>query len=208
MNDLLKSLARTNKDNFEEAEGIDALFLDAVHLRAFLYALGATGKDSFGSSYLCNALTVGSTYSIVLKIMNLYDLQKKGYKINTLRKLWAKIGGTDEEAIFISNQFDTRNIDSLFQPLKDFRDKNLAHNQQKKRLTWDQIDKALLFYARVWHMIGKHSNSIMMFPFHEFEKVSGELDCMFSSIEIKNAKESWNEYISKIKKALNIPANL
>lgn len=208
MNDILKKLARTNKDNFEEAEGIDVLFLDAVHLRTFLYALDATNKESFGSSYLCRALTLGSTYSIVLKLMNLYDRENKDFEINTLRKLWQQVEGEDEEAIFISKQFDTRNKDSVFQPLKCFRDESLAHNQQKKHLTWEQIDKALFLCARVWHMVGKHSNSIMMLPFLEFEKVSGELDCIFSNTEIKNAKKAWNKYMSKIKEALNAPANL
>ena len=208
MNDILKSLARLENENFDEAEGIDPLYLDAVHLRAFLYALDATGNESFGNSYLCSALVVGSTYSIVLKIMKLYDRQKDDYEINTIRKLWSDVKGSDEEASLITSQLDTRNTDSLFYPLKEFRDKSLAHNEQRKQITWEQIDKALLLYTRIWHMIGKHSNSIMMLPFHDFDKVSGEFDSIFSADEKRKAKSAWEEYFSKIKAAMNVPVNL
>jgi hypothetical protein len=164
MNDILKSLARREKDNFDEAEGIDPLYLDAVHLRAFLYALDATDSESFGCSYLCSALVVGSTYSIVLKIMKLYDRQNDDYEINTIRKLWSAVIESGEEANFISNQFDTRNIDSVFYPLKEFRDKSLAHNEQRKQITWEQIDKALLLYTRVWvsAQLTAHTNNLQM----------------------------------------------
>lgn len=209
MNDILKSLARLKKDNFDEAEGIDPLYLDAVHLRAFLYALDATGNESFGNSYLSSVLVVvGSTYSIVLKIMKLYDRQNGDYEINTMRKLWSEVKESDDEANFITNQFDTRNTNSVFYLLKEFRDKSLAHNEQRKQITWEQIDKALLLYTRVWHMIGKHSNSIMMFPFHDFNRVSGEFDSIFSADEKRKAKSAWEEYFSKIKAAMNEPANL
>lgn len=207
MNDILKSLARLEKDNFDEAEGIDPLYLDAVHLRAFLYALDATDSESFGSSYLCSALVVGSTYSIVLKIMKLYDRQNKDFEINTMRKSWLSVIESGEEASFISNQFDTQNKDSVFYPLKEFRNKSLAHNEQRKQITWEQIDKALLLYTRVWHIIGKHSNSMMMFPFHGFNIVSGEFDSIFSTYEKRKAKSAWEEYISKIKAAMSEPAH-
>ena len=156
----------------------------------------------------CLILVVGSTYSIVLKIMKLYDRQNKSYEINTMRKLWSDVKGSDEEASFITSQFNTENTDSLFYPLIEFRDKSLAHNEQRKQITWEQVDKALLLYTRVWHMVGKHSNSIMMFPFHNFDRVSGEFDSIFSIEEKRKAKSAWDEYMSKIKEAMNVPASL
>jgi hypothetical protein len=74
-----------------------------------------------------------------------------------------------------------------------------------KTITWEQIDKALLFYTRVWTIVEKHSDSIIMYPFYDFERVSGELNCLFSKEQTCNAKKAWKEYIIKIKDARDLP---
>ncbi len=200
MNEILKNLASLSDDTLHEAEGVDSLYLNAVHLRAFLYTLESAGTEEFTNSFLYQALLVGATYSIILKITKLYD-RKKDFKVNSLRELWKQVKGTDEEASKIANEFDTKNENSLFKPLIDFRDKTLAHNEIKMSITWEQIDKALRLLTRVWHVVGEHSNSFMLFPFYEFKQVSRELDKLFSKEQMNSAEQKWNEYISGIKAA-------
>lgn len=114
MNEILRSLAGLTEDTFDEAEGVDKLFLDAVHLRAFLLVLEATEKTSFLDSFLYQAILVGATYSVVLKITKLYDREKDKYKINTLRKLWKKVEVGDTEARLITKEFNTQNEKVFF----------------------------------------------------------------------------------------------
>ena len=208
MNNILRSLARLSNGTLDEAEGIDAIFLDAVHIRAFVNALDATGNTSFGESYLYRAFTVGATYSIVLKITKLYDRKTGRYEPNTLRKIWKELKLQDDEAAFITSQFDIQNEQSIFQPLKTFRDKCVAHNEEKKELSWDQVDKALLLLARVWHIVGQHSKFVILQPFAEFESVSQQLSSLFTNNELSKAEDAWNDYISKIRVALNETASL
>ena len=203
MNEILRNLARLEEGSTDEPEGIDVLILDAVHLRAFMCALDVTGKSSFRNSFLHEALNVGATYSIVLKIMKLYDRPPDNHEPNTLRKLWNKVAGVDQEAVLITKEFHTQTKNSVFQPLRIFRNKTLAHNESEQCITWEQIDKALFLCMRVWHLVDKHSGSIMMYPFYDFERVLGEFKCLFSGEQISDAKNAWNEYISRIKTAMN-----
>ena len=82
MNEVLKNLARLKDETMGEPQGVDTLYLNAVHVRAFMYALDATEKKSFENSYLRKIIVSGATYSIVLNIMKLYDRPNPKYQMN------------------------------------------------------------------------------------------------------------------------------
>lgn len=202
MNNLIEKLARSTTESTETPEGVDGLFLDAIHLRAFLVALDATDNQAFLDSFLYQSIVIGNTYSVTLKITKLYD-RKKGFEVNSLREIWKTISINDHEAKSILDQFHTENQKSIFTPLIDFRNKTLAHNQQFLSITWDQIDTALAFLARVWWLCNAaDKKSSIMFPFYEFNKISKCLQVLFTQQEINSAKIAYDSYIIKINEAM------
>jgi hypothetical protein len=200
---LIQKFARLRPGFTGEPEGLDGLFLDSIHFRSFIYSLNAIQKESFENSYLCKLLVVGATYTITFLITKLYDRQKD-YKINSLRENFKKIGFKGAEADLIVNEFYTKNDNSLFKPLLDFRDNTLAHNGSVKEITWGQVDKALIFYSRVWYIANKAMKSGVLFPFYDFNQVSTELNLIFNQEQLQIFENAWNEYILNINKAMKI----
>lgn len=205
MNELMLKLARLNDGVYDKPQGIDGLFLDAVHLRAFIYSLEAVEDKTFDNSFLYRTVVVGSTYAIVMKISKMYEWEseKSKYDKNTLRKLWRKIEDKYEEKDLILTQFDTKNTDSIFYPILQFRNKCLAHNEKVKPITWVQIDKAIFFLAFVWNQVEKASDSFILFRFYNFEQVSTSFDRLFLKEHIAGAKIRWEKYISMVKKSMD-----
>jgi hypothetical protein len=208
MNNLIEKLARLTIESTEMPEGIDGLFLDAVHLRAFLVALDATENEAFLDSFLYQSLVIGNTYATTLKITKLYD-RKKSFEVNSLRETWKTISVNDQERKSISDQFHTENQKSIFAPLIDFRNKTLAHNEQFLSITWEPIDTALAFLARVWWLCNEaDKESSIMFPFHEFDRLSKCFQTLFTQQEIKSAKNAYDKYIIKINEAMLLQYDL
>ncbi|HJO93407.1 MAG TPA: hypothetical protein QF753_08400 [Victivallales bacterium] len=200
INEILLKLARINEDASEEmAEGIDGLFLDSIHLRAFIQSIEAVNNRDFSKSFLCLSLGAGTTYAVIMKICKLYD-RAKDYKLNSLREVWKKAPLKDKkESELITKEFDTGNENSIFKSIIRYRDKVLAHNEQNFSISWQEIDKTLSFFSRVWFLVGQHSESAIMFPFYDFKNVSGCFDKLFSNQEIREANTAWNNYINSIK---------
>ncbi|EGR2274364.1 hypothetical protein D1216_22375 [Vibrio parahaemolyticus] len=143
MNDICAKLAKLESGVLGEPLGVDELMLAAVHQRAYMEALNAIDESDIKSSYLLQMLTVGATYSIVMSLMKSYDRQTRKEEINTLRKLFL-VSAKSDMAEQLFSEYDTENLNSVFVPLKNYRDKTLAHNESKELLSWEQVDQALM----------------------------------------------------------------
>jgi hypothetical protein len=128
MNEILKNLAGLKEGVSGQPYGIDDLFLGAVHNRALIIALNATEDQEFLDSFLFRVLSAGSTCSIVMNISKLYDRAKE-YPVNSLRELFRCIEIDEKTSKIVYNQFDTRNLESVFQPIINYRNKCAAHNE-------------------------------------------------------------------------------
>ena len=211
MSEILNNMARVKGKHNGRPEAIDGLFLDAVHLRAMIYSLDSTENTQFLNGNFYRGLFIcNSTYTIVMKIMKLYDRKQKGYNTNTLRETFKKCDRSKFEISnieydYIIQQFNTENTKSLFYELSAFRNKALAHNEEVNEIYWDMIDNALLFLARVWYLIGIHEKSLIMFPFYDFKVCINGIENVFTHEQMIIGEKSWNEFIDKIKQATKTP---
>ncbi len=208
MNEPVENFARLQANIFGAPEGVDGLLLDAINLRAFLVSLAATENNGFEKSYLCSALTAGSTYALIMKIAKLYDRRNNDYETNTLRENWRALKINNSESSYIESQFDTRNENSVFYPIINYRDKTVAHNESKISIEWPQIDSAIMFLARVWELCNQALNAPVLSPFYKFEQVSGLFSEIFDKSEIELAGAAHKSYIERIQNARNQPLGL
>ncbi|MDF5278873.1 hypothetical protein HKA89_16715 [Vibrio parahaemolyticus] len=197
MNDICAKLAKLESGVLGEPLGVDELMLAAVHQRAYMEALNAIDESDIKSSYLLQMLTVGATYSIVMSLMKSYDRQTRKEEINTLRKLFL-VSAKSDMAEQLFSEYDTENLNSVFVPLKNYRDKTLAHNESKELLSWEQVDQALMVSVTAWSYVETKSESRIMFPFHSFSTVSSGLERLFSCEDLSLAKRAWDNYIANV----------
>ncbi len=202
MNDICAKLAKLESDVLGEPLGVDELMLAAVHQRAYIEALNAIDESDIKSSYLLQMLTIGATYSIVMSLMKSYDRQTRKEEINTLRKLFL-VSAKSDMAEQLFSEYDTENLNSVFVPLKNYRDKTLAHNESKELLSWEQVDQALMVSVTAWSYVETKSESRILFPFHSFSTVSSGLERLFSCEDLSLAKRAWDNYIANVKVAYN-----
>ncbi|MGD8174162.1 hypothetical protein ACQEXU_21175 [Vibrio sp. TRT 21S02] len=197
---MCAKLARLEPGVIDEPLGVDDLILHSVHQRAYVESINSILDEKIKSSYLVQSIIVGSTYSIIMSIMKAYDRQTRKEEINTLRNLLTSIEKNEMSTRFLS-EFDTENTNSVFEPLKAYRDKSLAHNEKLVPIKWSQVDSALVMLVTVWSYVERYSDSRIMFPFYDFETVSTGLDRLLSSNDFIAAKQGWDSYMSEIKSA-------
>ncbi|OCH62179.1 hypothetical protein A6D98_06335 [Aliivibrio fischeri] len=201
MSDIVEKLAKLEPNLIGEPLGIDDLVLTAIHQRAFIEALNAVECQKFKRSYIFQSILIGSTYSVIMSIMKSYDRQTREEDINTLRKLLNKVKNKKNEVLCLLEHYDTRNLNSVFEPLKNYRDKTLAHNEMMQTINWNQVDKALLVTVEVWSFVEEQSKSKIMFPFYKFESVSCGLEQLLSTNDLLLAKNAWKNFIFRIHNA-------
>ncbi len=200
--DLVKKLGKLTSKEEGQVEGIDQLVFDAFNFRCMIHCLNEVPNSNFNETSLFSLLGAGGTTSIVINIGKLADTTKG---VNSLRKLWDnnKSSIPTKERMAIDIEFQKKNI---LGSVVEFRNKLVAHNASTREITWVEIDDALKFLIRVWHLISEQSGCPVIGPTHDFIAVSHGFKSIFSFAELSTMENAWKEYSLNFKTWMNTPA--
>ena len=166
-----------------------------------IYCLNEVPNSNFNETSLFSLLGSGSTTSIVVNIGKLADTTKG---VNSLKKLWDKhkFPVPTEERKNIDHEFQKKEI---LGPVVTFRNELVTHNARTGEITWANIDEALKFLIRVWHLISEQSGCTVIGPTYDFIAVSNGFKNIFSSDELIVMEKAWKEYSLNFKAWMHEP---
>jgi len=205
---LEKWLSSEKFKNGDYSQGIDALILDLIELRASIYAFQNTKSQIYPfNKYIFHAQWLtGSTYTIFSIIGKLVSKDKRD---NSLRKLW----DNTSQYIEVSDLSKTEEINKIKDKMQDknghftnsnskallYRNKFISHNESMPRICWSDIDDDIKIIVRLWSLITMWSSSGILYPFQAGEAVFSGLDNIYSQDEIKALINKRGEYLRMIK---------
>lgn len=200
-NPLVKKLAKLTEKTEGEVEGVDQLIFDAFNARSMIYCLNSVPDSNFCNTSLYRLLASGGTALIVMNIGKLVDT---GRRVNSVRRLWDenKEHADSTERGKIDSEFQAKNV---LGPIVRYRHNLLAHNKETAALAWDEIDAALEFVIRVWHLISEQSGCPVIGPTYEFIAVSQGFTGIFTAAELDAMEKAWTEYSRNFKQWMHSP---